>query len=420
MMRSSIEGSGLTGADILGRFVQVSTFDMSTDFSEDSSVPFTVAGAFTAGYVYSIYLADDFLAFPSNVYKYNYTSGTDSSSTFILGFDLSAEDRATPYCYGHIPGTLGNNYYMDKWDGHLRIASSDYFVVDTVNWTTVNANKVYVLKLPNLQEGPGKMSLVGETENLTDENGYISGVRYIEDKAYISAYNWLDGQNNPFIIVDLSDHKNPHVVGKLNTTGYFPYLQSIDSMNPSSVLGVGYETDVTSDTWQSFITLSLIDTTTPASPKVITSYREAGSSSDALYDFLAVRYLPESKNLIIPVSKSDYYGNSMYNYTEGFAVYDISEGSITPLFNVTHSNTESYCWYDASIPSRSFVIQSELITIKGHTAISTDMKTGSFISTLDLDVGFNYSFCEPWLSSSVYYYYGDEAVAALDNSTRLI
>lgn len=215
MMRSSIEGSGLTGADILGRFVQVTVFDASTDFSVEGGTPPAVAGAFTAGYGYSVYLADDFLAVPSSVYKYNYTSATDSSETFILGFDLSTKDRATPYFYGHIPGTLGNNYYMDQWDGHLRIASYDSSIVDTVNWTAAYANKVHVFELPNIQDGPGKMSLVGETD-LADKDGPISGVRFVEDKAYISVSSWSPEKNNLFLIVDLSDHTNPNAVGRLD------------------------------------------------------------------------------------------------------------------------------------------------------------------------------------------------------------
>jgi len=171
--------------------------------------------------------------------------------------------------------------------------------------------------------------------------------------------------------------------------------------------------------------LSLIDVSTLSSPKIVTSYTGAGFYTDAAYDFLAVRYLPESKKLIVPVSKSDYNGSGTYNYTDGFTVYDISDESITPAFDVIHSTTESYCWYDAMIPARSFVIQSELTTIKGHIAMSTEMKSGSVISKLDLDVGFNYTVCEPWLSYPIYYYensgydYGDEVVGASDNSTRI-
>ena len=208
----------------------------------------------------------------------------------------------------------------------------------------------------------------------------------------------------------------------IQTSEYFSYLQLIDINEVQYILGVGYEID---DNWQTSMKLSLIDVSTQSSPKMVTSYIGAGSSTDAAYDFLAVRYLPDSQKLIVPVSRSDYNGNGTYNYTDGFTVYDISDESITPAFDVTHSTTESYCWYDAIVPARSFVIKSELTTIKGHIAISTEMKTGSVTSKLDLDVGFNYSVCEPWLSYPVYYYgnlgydYGDEVVGASDNSTRI-
>lgn len=214
MMGSSIEGSDLTGADILGRFIQVTMFDVSTDFSAKDGMPLSVVGAFIAGYGYSLYLADDFLAVPSIVSKYNYSSGTDSAETFILGFDLST-NLATPFCYGHIPAIFSNKYSMDLWDGHLRIAAYDYFIVDTVNLREEYANKVYVFELPNIQDGPGMMSLVGETD-FADKDGRISGVRFVEDKAYIAVSTWWPQKKNMFFVVDLSDHKSPTVVGHLN------------------------------------------------------------------------------------------------------------------------------------------------------------------------------------------------------------
>lgn len=209
MMRSSIDESGLTWIDILGRFIQVSTFDSSLDVGADD-IPLTVVGAFT-GYGYSIYLADDFLAIPSNVFEFNYSYDVISLETFILGFDLSTTDHVTPYCYGHVPGALENNYYMDKSGDYLRIVVSEQSIV-------AYTHKLYVLGFPSNQEGPGKMTLVGEIENLTDGNGIIPGVRFVEDKAYISAKTLVPERINQFYVVDLSDPKNPSVVGHLNVS----------------------------------------------------------------------------------------------------------------------------------------------------------------------------------------------------------
>lgn len=182
----------------------------------------------------------------------------------------------------------------------------------------------------------------------------------------------------------------------MKTSGYFSYLQQIDIKSVPYILGVGYELKGTGGGWRMYAMASLIDVSIPSSPKTITTFNDARPSYETFYDSLGVRYLPENNKLILPVSKSDFNINGIYNYTDGFVVYDITATSITPAFYVTHSTTVSICWYNDIVPARSFVIQSELITIMGHTAISTDMKSGTFISEIDLDVGFNYSVCDPW------------------------
>lgn len=172
--------------------------------------------------------------------------------------------------------------------------------------------------------------------------------------------------------------------------------------------------------WQLFVRLSLIDVSTPSSPKIAASYREAGSSLDQDYDFLTVRYLSDLQKLILPVSRTDHNSSGINSYTEGFVLYDISDYSIIRAFNVTQSTSETYCWYDARIPARSFVIRSELITIKGHTAVSTEMKNGTIISKLDLDVNFNYSVCDAWWSIEYNNYFenlGDVYRDAIDGAS---
>jgi hypothetical protein len=238
------------------------------------------------------------------------------------------------------------------------------------------------------------MSLVGETYI---SGGSIAGARFVGDKAYVSAVDF-NGNNGQFHTVDLSDHLTPKVVGNLAINGTLSYLQEIVLNNKTYVLGIGSETD---EIWQSYTKLSLFDIKTPSSPKLTASYNgDAASSSDVTNDFLAVRYLPESARLIVPFSRYD----GLQRYSDFFTAFDISKDSIIPAFNVTHSTSESFCWYEASIPARSFVVQSELITVKGHTVIGTDMQSGSLISELDLDVGLNYSVCESWF----YYNYEDD------------
>lgn len=217
-MQSSTDEPGanmpFTGIDI--KFVQVSALNML-----DIGTPLKVAGGFIAYDQYVMYLADDFLAIPSNVFKFDRSS---SSETFILGFDLSSEAGAIPYCYGHVPNGLSSNYNMDKFDNHLRIATYKPMpgCMDELIW---NHNpKIFVLEIPSIQEGRGKMSVVGESESLADFM-YIDGSRFDKDKVYVSTANIQSSEQNnrfEFFVVDLSDHLHPHAISslKVNLVGH--------------------------------------------------------------------------------------------------------------------------------------------------------------------------------------------------------
>ncbi|KAL7519355.1 hypothetical protein ACHAWX_006114 [Stephanocyclus meneghinianus] len=392
MLRSSSDDSdtnmtNMKMVDILGSFVHISSFDLTSDLSGGGDISVAIAGAFVPGYDWLVYLADDFLAVAID-------TTSSLSQTFLLGFDLSTKAGAVPFCYRQIPGNVDDNYLMDMWDGHLRVASTNFVYNDFDYLNVTSVIKVYVLEIPSTQGCSGKMSLVGEVDISGDG---IAGTRFDRDKAYFSVVEW--NAHDHFLIVDLSDHLNPRVVGNLAINGTFSYLQEIDMDNNTYVLGIGSEID---GYWQTNITmdpfihmkLSLFDVNTPLSPTLTALYKDvAGSYSIATHVFLAVRFLPESTRLVIPVSRS----YDVRNYSYFFSVFDISKDSITPDFNVTHSTSESFCWSAPSLPRRSFVFQSELTTVDGHTVIRTDMQSGSFISELDLDVGLNYSVCgSPW------------------------
>ena len=167
-------------------------------------------------------------------------------------------------------------------------------------------------------------------------------------------------------------------------------MEEIVINNVPYILGIGNLEDYSA--WGSSILLLLIDISVPATPKVVTSYQEVNSYTTVSYDFLEVRYTSDQK-LIIPVFNEDY---------SGFTVYNISDTDITPALRIPHAaDMYYYCDYNAWVPPRSFVFNSEFITtIHGHTSINTDMQTGNLISQLDLDVGLNYTSCE-----DDYYYY---------------
>lgn len=383
----------LTGADFLfGNFIQIFSLDTSLDFNADETIPSSVAGSFRPGYGYSMYMSEDFLALPSEIYKYNSTASTSSYETFIIGFDLST--GVAPVCYGHLPGQFeGSKHRMDKTDHEFRILTSQWSM-DPESWASIYTTKIFTLSIPSRY---GRMELLSESEIFLDEGFFAAAILFSRDKTYLVADDWNYENKKKFIVVDMVGQMNPKVVGSLEIDNSVSYIHEININGTPYILCIGTMMDTS--TWESSMTLTLIDVGTPSLPKETTFYKEKPGIASDIYDFLTLRYLNDSNKLILPFSSTN-YTDFMTTYNEGFSVYDISETTISYAFNVTHSTNEHYCWYDAKIPPRSLVIQSELITIRDHSAIKSDLETGSFLTELDLDIGFNYSICDDW-----YYYY---------------
>jgi len=389
----------LTSGNLLGQFVQLTSFNMSSDFGVDGIIPASVSGTFAQGdgWLSSVYVTENFVGVMTNGYFYDYETGTSYSNTYVLGFN-TATGIAIPFCLGKVPGSLVNQYAVDKWDGHLRIATSDWIWND-MNFTYTTSNKIFELLLPGQSDGP-VMDVVGETEHLGNDYEFMLAVRFFEDKAYVVTY----GQSEPFFIVDLSNHTNPRAIGELEVPGMSTYLQRIMIDGVTYILSIGQDWNQTD--WSSSLKLTLFNITDEASPTVAADYLDDGAYSTASWDFKSIRYLPESNKLIIPRSK--YTCQAEGNF-DGFVSYNISATEITPHHNISHTNSSSMyggCWYDAYMQPRSLVFQSKLTTILAHRVVNSDMETGEINWDIDLDVRLNKSHCESYNYYQYVYSYG--------------
>jgi len=248
------------------------------------------------------------------------------------------------------------------------------------------------------------MDVVGETEHLGKDGESIYAVRFFEDIAYVVTYQQVD----PFIIVDMSNLTDPKAVGELEVPGFSTYLHPIEIDGNPYVLSIGEEWNFTSPWSSSSSKLTLFDVSNPSAPLMAAEFLESNSYTHAMYDFQAIRWLPESKLLILPKSNRynyrGYYGADSF---QGFVVYEIGVNEVKPLYNLTHNDTN--CWYEASIAGRSFVFDSNITTIFGHTVISTDLKSGEKSWEFDLDDGLNYTCSYDYSYNYRYNYnYGNE------------
>jgi DNA excision repair protein ERCC-4 len=212
MQDGSIDNArNLTGSDfLLGSFVQLFTLNVS---SANGDIPATVSGLFTPSYGSDLYLTEDFIALPLNIYD---------DSIFILGFGLSADGAFKPFSYGHIPGEISNLYRMDKKDGYLRFAFG-YIINDEVTWATTYHSKIYVLELPST---PGAMTLVGESNLFGEDGHFVQSSRFSGDLAFLSGDDY-ENESQFVVVVDLSNPSSPKALGSLQVRAHTSYLNRL-------------------------------------------------------------------------------------------------------------------------------------------------------------------------------------------------
>ena len=212
-MQSGESNKDGSNGDLLSQFVQVLSFDASADFV-DNEIEVERAGAFAGGYLSSVYVARDFVAALNVGSTFVPSTSSWDQSTFVLGFNISSP-VPRPFCYAEVSGQPINEYAADLYEDHLRIATTEW------HWSvqgsdrdsmSITTSKIFVLSFPEVNDTA--MVLAGVTDHLGKENESIFAVRFIGDKGYVVTFE----QTDPFLIVELSDPTDPHVVGELEVS----------------------------------------------------------------------------------------------------------------------------------------------------------------------------------------------------------
>ena len=269
-------------SDVIGTFVQLLSFDMSSDFNNDETTSTEVAeifanvgGAFSSGWISSVYASQDFAATLSVGSKWNSNTSMWDQSTFILGFDISGP-FPLPFSYAEIPGQPLNQYSVDLYQGHLRVVTSEWFWSET---TSSTSNKIFVLKVPKADgsEGP-EMLLTGKTDHVGKPNEQVMSVRFMEAKAYIVTFERTD----PFYVFNLTDPSKPQKIGELEIPGFSSYLHPIEIDGVPLMLGIGSHVNETTG-WETGLKISLFNVSDPMNLKEIAVLVDEGAYSSGRY-----------------------------------------------------------------------------------------------------------------------------------------
>lgn len=235
----------------------------------------------------------------------------------VQGLDISFAGR------GVVAGEILNQFSMGEHDGFFHIAT-------TTNRTMTS--NVYVLD--------GDMEVIGSLTGIAP-NERIYAARFSGDRAYLVTFEIID----PFFVIDLSEPRNPRVLGELKIPGFSTYLHPLD---PEHVLGIGQDAKVMENgSWQWAVTtgmklaiFNVEDETNPIEEHVLI-LGDSGTHSEALHNYRAImidlnRHLLALPMRIVETSGASFQGAVLFGI-------DPSEGLVI-RGRVSHLEQNMYSW----------------------------------------------------------------------------
>mmetsp|Transcript_17034 Transcript_17034/g.36945 ORF Transcript_17034/g.36945 Transcript_17034/m.36945 type:complete len:982 (+) Transcript_17034:2-2947(+) len=377
----------------------------------------------------TIYATRDMLFLASQGYDEHPLSRSGViQTTFILGFRLDGDGAAKGTIVGKAPGTVLNQFSMDFYDGHLRVATTTWsdwvcpFDDEETGGATEDATNDgdedvnFSQPMPDIEEeptfcgdtrtrGPQNQITVLSTESgeVMNEVGYLGGlgkpgesiyaVRFIKDKGFVVTFE----RSDPFYTLDLQVPSNPLVVGELEISGYSSYIHPTEDEN--ILIAVGEDAD--NDGRVLGVQLTLFGVHDFSNPTLLARYNiekshEQWSSSEVNWDHRAFRYLRESQRVILPAQVQGYRGSEESSF-DGFYVFKINKDDadekkrIQLKHRIDLAPEEDQLWYcysPARLAARSMLFSGNALLMKNHALESHDLDAepgNTFLWRLDMD-----------------------------------
>ena len=230
-----------------------------------------------------------------------------SPSTIIHRFELRDGDPVWRQSMS-VQGRLLNQFSLDEYKTHLRVATTedDYGPAGSSSRITI---------LDRSGTVTGEITGIAPTER-------IYSARFIGDRCYLVTFRQID----PFFVIDLSDPKNPEILGELKIPGYSDYLHPFDE---NHIIGIGKDTGETS--WGGVtptgVKVALVEVSDVSDPKLKDSVTIGGQGSDSevLRDHKAFYLNTKNGVMVLPITVSAGYGSGYV--WQGSYVYEVSSES---------------------------------------------------------------------------------------------
>jgi len=353
--------------------------------------------SFMLGSSQSMYVSKNniFLAYLHYEYIYPLLEsqpGENIQTTILHKISIDAEDISYA-AQGEVPGMILNQFSMDEHDGYFRIATT----IGSV-WDGESTNNIYILD-ENLKR-------VSEIEDIAPGERIYSA-RFMGSKAYLVTFKKID----PFFTIDLSDPKNPQILGELKIPGYSDYLHPYDE---NHIIGIGKDTVELEEgemwswnfAWYQGIKIALFDVSDFENPKEVSKIviGDRGTDSPALHDHKAFLFDKEKELLVIPVrlceisdeikEQNDGYTGNIYGECtfQGAYVYKLNldegfeyQGRITHGDENDLNNDYGWGYWGSSTITRTLYIENVLYTISDNMVKMNNLNTLDEINSVDLN-----------------------------------
>ncbi len=373
-------------------FITVASISMTDDKAKVEKEVIVGSGQNVYASLQNLYIAQT--SWP----RYNVLGelASDSSElTVVTKFNLD-KGNVRFEAKGEVKGHILNQFSMDEWDNHFRIATTAGSM-----WgrNQLSSNNVYILD--------EDMDLVGELEDLAPGEKIYS-VRFMGEKGYIVTFKKVD----PLFVIDLSDHEDPEVLGKLKIPGYSDYLHPFDE---NHIIGIGKDTIEADEdliegrgldfVWYQGVKMAIFDVSDVENPiemhKVIIGDR--GTNSEALHDHKAFLFDRERNLLVIPITLAEIpeeqkkldqsvrpqYGDFVF---QGAYVYDITlKDGFDLRGTVTHYDDDEvflksgYYFRGDSAIRRSLYIEDVLYTLSNTRLQLNDLDDLDRLNVLEFE-----------------------------------
>ena len=212
-----------------------------------------------------------------------------------------------------IDGTLNDSFSLDEYEGNLRLVTTvssngDSGIMPLILFgdsadseiaKQEDTNYLYILD--------EKLNELSKIEDIAKDEQVYSA-RFIGKTGYVVTYK----QTDPLFSIDLSDPKNPQIIGELKIPGFSEYLHPYGD---GLLLGIGMDVDDTGTTTNG-VKLSMFDISNPEDVAEVQKYvMEDCYSTNVTYEYKAAM-IDAEKNLIGFVAYGENTKYYIFSYDE--------------------------------------------------------------------------------------------------------